>query len=267
VRTTPFRYLLGLAAVIALALPAAASALPSLAANPANKLLARGIDPVRYDDATRCTGHDTPGIKALEAWLAQNSAGISWGTYRCEMWGKHSASLHAEGRAIDWHLDAAVPSEKRAAYALIKLLLAPDKDGNPVALARRMGIQGLIFDCQSWWGDPSGELGDYSYCTGKNGKRKNNLDPTQAHMNHIHIELNKLGAAMKTTFWNPKVKYPIQTPDTGTGDPYGNGTPVTPGTGTPTPTGAGTTPAGPYADPYADPYGGGVPGSPAPWKK
>ena len=29
---------------------------------------------------------------------------------------------------------------------------------------------------------------------------------------HVHIELNKLGAAMKTTFWNKSVSYPVETP-------------------------------------------------------
>jgi hypothetical protein len=93
----------------------------------------------------------------------------------------------------------------------VKLLLAPDKDGNSAALARRMGVQGLIFDCKAWFGNWDGQMGDYSYCYGKNGKRKKNLDPTQAHMNHVHIELNKLGAQKKTTFWNKRVTYPVQT--------------------------------------------------------
>jgi len=203
------RYLTTLLATLALIAPATAAALPSLSANPANKLLTRGIDPLRYDRATHCTGRATSGAEALVAWLERNSAGVNWGIYRCEKWGKNEASLHAEGRALDWHLDAGVPAERRAAYKLIELLVAPDKDGNQVALARRMGVQGLIFDCRSWWGSPSGELGDYSYCYGKDGKRKKGINRTEAHMDHIHIELNKLGAAMKTTFWNPGISYPV----------------------------------------------------------
>jgi hypothetical protein len=199
------RYVFCLAGALALLAPAAAPALPSLANNPANKMLGRGIDPIQYDRATRCTGRNTAGALALQSWLQRNARGVSWGIYRCEMWGKNSASLHAEGRAIDWH-----PASKADALALIQLLLSPDKAGNPVALARRMGVQGLIYDCKAWWGDPSGRLGPYSYCYGKDGKRMKNLDPTQAHMNHVHIELNKLGAAMKTTFWNSGARYPVQ---------------------------------------------------------
>lgn len=206
------RYVTTLLAALALAVPATASALPSLSANPANKLVKRGIDPMRYDRATRCTGHASKGANALVAWLQTNASGSNWGIYRCEMWGKREASLHAEGRAIDWSIGAMNATQKRRAYKLIEVLLAPDKNGNQVALARRMGVQGLIFNCQSWWGNPDGQLGEYSSCYGKNGKRKKGLDPTQAHMNHIHIELNKLGAAKKTTFWNPKIDYPVAGP-------------------------------------------------------
>jgi hypothetical protein len=203
------RYIVCLAAAIALALPALASALPSLKANPADKMLARGIDPIHYDPATKCNGgHVWPGTMAMVHWLETNASGVNWGEYRCEKWGKGQASLHSEGRAIDWH-----PSSKTAAYDLIALLLAPDQDGNVAALARRMGVQGLIFNCEQWFGSGDGQLDKYSYCYGTNGKRKKNIDPTQAHMDHVHIELNKLGAAMTTTFWNKNVKYPVQTQD------------------------------------------------------
>ncbi|MFL5895672.1 MAG: hypothetical protein ACJ76Z_11265 [Thermoleophilaceae bacterium] len=202
------RYIVCLAALFALLGTGVAVALPSLAANPANKLLARGLDPIRYDRATHCNGGKIQaGTKAMLTWLERNASGVNWGEYRCEMWGKHEASLHSEGRAIDWH-----PSSAGAAKALVKLLLAPDKNGNAAALARRMGVQGLIFDCRSWFGNWDGRMGDYSYCYTKSGKRKAHLDPTQAHMNHVHIELNKLGAAMRTTFWNKSVRYPVQEP-------------------------------------------------------
>jgi hypothetical protein len=183
-----------------------AAALPSLAANPANKLLTRGIDPIQYDAATKCNGGHIPaGTKAMLAWLEKNASGVNWGEYRCEVWGKHSASLHAAGRAIDWH-----PTTMQDGYALVKLLLAPDANGNPAALARRMGVQGLIFNCKSWFGSSEATMTNYSYCYGKNGKRKKGLDPTAAHMNHVHVELNLRGAAMKTTFWNKSVSYPVQ---------------------------------------------------------
>jgi hypothetical protein len=199
-------YTVCLVVAAALAVPALATALPSLTANPANKMLGRGIDPIRYDVATHCNGGKIPsGTKAMLGWLEKNASGVNWGEYRCEIWGKKSASLHSVGRAIDWH-----PTTMADGYALVKLLLASDSDGNPAALARRMGVQGLIFNCKSWFGSPSAEMTNYSYCYDSKGRRKSNLDPTQAHMNHVHIELNELGAAKKTTFWNKKVNYPVQ---------------------------------------------------------
>src|SRR5262249_42248378 len=137
-------------------------------------------------------------------WLERHANGVNWGEYRCEMWSKHEASLHSAGRAIDWH-----PTTKADGNALVQLLLAPDSDGNIAALARRMGVQGLIFNCQAWFGSPDGKMRHYSYCYDKHDKRKKHLDPTQAHMNHVHIELNMRGAAMKTTFWDPKVSYTL----------------------------------------------------------
>jgi hypothetical protein len=202
-------YIVCLAAALALAIPAVASALPSLKANPANRLLDRGIDPIQYDRATKCNGGKVyAGTKAMVAWLQRNAAGVNWGEYRCEMWGKKEASIHSAGRAIDWH-----PATMADGHALVKLLLAADKDGNAGALARRMGVQGIIFNCKAWFGNWDGQLGNYSYCYGKNGKRKKNLDPTQAHMNHVHIELNLKGAAKKTTFWNKNVSYDTPDPD------------------------------------------------------
>ena len=202
-------YIVCLAVALALAIPTAASALPSLKANPANTMLSRGIDPIHYDSATKCNGGKIwAGTKSMVAWLEHNASGVNWGEYRCEIWGKHEASIHSAGRAIDWH-----PSTMAAGHALVRLLLAKDKDGNAAALARRMGVQGIIFNCQAWFGNWDGQLGNYSYCYGKNGKRKKGLDPTQAHMNHVHIELNLAGAKKRTTFWDKNLSYDVPESD------------------------------------------------------
>jgi hypothetical protein len=109
------------------------------------------IDAYAYDHAEDCRKRPTPGALALLEWLERNAGGVSWGILRCERWGKERASLHAEGRAVDWHLDSATPSDRREARRLIDLLLATDAAGNTHALARRMGIQEIIWSCRSWW--------------------------------------------------------------------------------------------------------------------
>jgi hypothetical protein len=113
---------------------------------------------------------------------------------RCEKLSKTTRSLHSEGRALDWHLDARKGAERRAGYSLIEMLLATDQLGNPNALARRMGVQEIIFDCQSWFSGSDG-LSRYDGCNGRRVGR------TAAHKDHVHIGLNWAGAKALTSFW------------------------------------------------------------------
>jgi hypothetical protein len=186
------------------AAPAQAFRLPAsfgpLPGNPADTL-ASPIDDEVYDPATHCTGpRHREGMLDLQHWLEAHSRGVFWGSYRCERWGKHSASLHAEDRAIDWHLDVTDAADREDAKRLIDLLLAPDINGNQHALARRMGVEELIWDC-SYWGAEMEDFQPYGYCYGRSGKLRTHLDPTAAHRNHVHIGMTKRGAAAKTTFW------------------------------------------------------------------
>jgi hypothetical protein len=168
--------------------------------NPANRLAELPIDDYRYDRATRCRRRPATGMTALQSWLDRNAGGTSWGIMRCEKLGPENYSLHAEGRALDWHLNVHNTRDRREAKRLILLLLAPDRMGNPHALARRMGIQEIIWDCKSWWSGSRG-MGRYSVCyRGKDGRYKNPGD-TVAHRDHIHFGLNWPGARERTTFW------------------------------------------------------------------
>lgn len=189
--------LTGLALVLALSAAASAGLRP----NPANdpRLLNKPLEGFRYDYAEGCKDDPARGTKALQRWLERNVRGESWGIMRCERLGD-TFSLHSEGRAIDWRLDAGVPREKRAATRLIRTLLERDRNDQPAALARRMGVQGLIFNCRAWWSGQQG-LGEYSYCYRPNGEKRDNLDRTQAHRDHVHIELNRAGARKRTSFW------------------------------------------------------------------
>lgn len=212
------RLILACAALVAAlyALPAAAftpgkarvqlaDPLPAVASNPANALASTPIEDPVYEPATRCRNKRQPGMTALVGWLTGNSRGASWGSYRCELWGKNEASLHSENRALDWHLDVQNPADRAAAQRLIELLLAPDSAGNPQALARRMGIEEIIWNC-SYWGAGMAEFSRYNYCYSKRGKLKKRINPTQAHEDHIHIGMTRAGAAGKTSFWLAEAK-------------------------------------------------------------
>jgi hypothetical protein len=186
-----------LSVLILLALPSTALA---ARANPADELVDIPIEASVYDPATHCSSKPRPGVVALQGWLEENVRGVFWGSYRCEKWGKHEASLHAENRAIDWHLDAAVPVDRKAAQGLIDLLLAADSAGNEQALARRMGIEELIWDCE-YWAAGMLEFQPYRPCYGKRGKPRRHVDTTVAHRDHVHIGMTKAGAKGQTSFW------------------------------------------------------------------
>jgi hypothetical protein len=185
-----------IAAVVA---PAAHAGFKPVKGNPANRLASLPIEDYRYDHATRCRRSPQRGTLMLQAWLESHARGTFWGIMRCEKLSRRNYSLHAEGRAIDWHLDVHDSADRHAAKRLIETLLAPDRLGNQHALARRMGIQELIWNCRSWWSG-SESLGRYSACYDRKGRRRH-LDETTAHRNHIHIGLNRLGAKGKTSFW------------------------------------------------------------------
>ena len=184
--------------------PASAVAFPTVFRpvrdNPADRLASAPIEGYRYDHARRCVKRPRSGALSLQRWLARHAAGESWGIMRCEKLGRRNYSLHAEGRAIDWHLDARRPAGRRAGDRLIRTLLAPDGAGNPHALARRMGVQEIIWDCRSWWSGADRPQ-RYAPCFSKRGKRRRHVNATVAHLDHVHIGLNRMGAAKLTSFW------------------------------------------------------------------
>lgn len=194
------RSVLAALAALALCAPAASAyrlpeGLAPIPGSPAERFTGLALDPPEYDPATHCAPAPHKGVMAAVRWLERHARGVSWGTYRCERWGKGSASLHAENRAIDWH-----PADRAAAGELIELLLAPDSAGNPQALARRMGVEELIWDC-SYWGAGAEQFSRYQYCYGKDGQRRKRIDPTAGHLDHVHIGFSLRGARAQTSFW------------------------------------------------------------------
>jgi hypothetical protein len=190
-------------AAAALTLFVAASAtVPALALgprNPADTLASVPVDDYAYDHAKRCKKRPARGTVALQRWLEANARGVSWGIMRCQRLSRKSFSLHSEGRALDWHLDVRDRGDRREAKRLIALLLATDRLGNRHALARRMGIQEIIWNCRSWWSGAD-RMGRYSLCFDRRG-RPVKVGRTLAHRDHIHFGLSKRGARMRTTFW------------------------------------------------------------------
>jgi hypothetical protein len=197
-----------LAAALALALLAVlALVLPSLGfsqeqAPSGTTLNSYPIEPWRYDRARRCTRGTQVGARALERWMAEQPFGYSWGIYNCRyVENTRQRSLHAEGRALDWHIDMRSAREKRLANRLIARLLATDSRGNPHALARRMGIQEIIYDCKIWLADGF-DMSRYGLCRNSpRGRKRKPIHDTIEHKDHIHIGLNWPGARRETSYW------------------------------------------------------------------
>lgn len=196
---TRFRTLLGAALAVAmLGATGFAADAAKLGSNPADNpdLLDRKLEPNRYDGARRCVDRAPKGAKKLAAFMRRyGRRRAAVGIIRCESLGS-SLSVHSEGRAVDFGLDARRKGQKRAAKGLIRTWLARDDKGRRNALARRMGVQMIIYNCRIW---QAGERGmrTYGYCAG--GRR--GVNPTAAHIDHMHVELTRPAAKLKTSYW------------------------------------------------------------------
>jgi hypothetical protein len=163
--------------------------------NPADELVRYKIDPYRTDRATGCAKKAQPGALALQDWFESRFIGEGWGIFNCrKVAGSTSWSLHAEGRALDWKLDSYVKAQRKQGDQIVSLLLRADRNGNPAALARRIGVQELIWRCRIWTSKARGSR-FYSPC------RNPRVSKTIAHRDHVHIGLSWAGARKRTTFW------------------------------------------------------------------
>ncbi|HEX8647503.1 MAG TPA: N-acetylmuramoyl-L-alanine amidase [Thermoleophilaceae bacterium] len=149
------------------------------------------IDPYRYDTTgTACARGPQPGTIRLRDEFRRRYVGRSMGIFNCRpVRGGTTLSLHGEGRALDWGLNANDETERAAADAIVAELLATDADGNTHALARRMGIQEIIWNRQIWSAGSRAAQGLRPY------------GGTNPHTDHIHVGQNHDGAQGRTSFW------------------------------------------------------------------
>ncbi|USQ76426.1 peptidoglycan-binding domain-containing protein [Ornithinimicrobium cryptoxanthini] len=90
-------------------------------------------------------------------------------------------SEHYDGRAVDWQLNAYDPMDRRIGDAAATWLT--DNDGE---VARRLGIQSVIWNNRSWHASD----GTWRAYAGQS-----------PHTDHIHISLTWDGANMRTSWW------------------------------------------------------------------
>jgi len=177
----------------------------------------RAIDPFPgYEGATKCDPDPKPGVVAFQQMVMAAYPGTGPGGIGRACSGSVT-SEHHEGRAWDWGVNAAVPSDKEKADELIAWLTGSDRWDNRRAMARRTGIMYLIWDRRIWFPWSGWEV----YCE----QRKHGcVDPDDGgirspHTDHVHFSFTWKGALKKTTFWNRSRSYisAIEPERTGTG--------------------------------------------------
>ncbi|MFC3687564.1 hypothetical protein [Aquipuribacter hungaricus] len=165
--------------LVAVAAPASAAPVPPVP-------FATAPDaPSGYQGQVSCSGTETPGAAALRDLLkAAYGRANAGGTVRA--CGQGGTSEHKEGRAYDWMLNAGVPAEKALADSFLAWLVGPDAQGVAGGNARRLGVQYVIWNRQTWqsW----------------NGKWKA-YTGASPHTDHVHISLSWDGAYKRTSWW------------------------------------------------------------------
>lgn len=181
---------------LALAAPASAATAPR---TPAGLPLA--IEPPAQEVAqTSCDPHIKPGTAKLASLLMHTYPGTSYGsTYACGTDGP--VSEHYDGRAIDWMVSIRSATQYADARALLTWLFATDSHGNKFAMARRLGVQYVIYNNKIWqsW---DGTWDAYNSCA----SQKSRTYDTSCHRDHMHISLGWNGAMGATTFWTHQVR-------------------------------------------------------------
>jgi hypothetical protein len=107
-------------------------------------------------------------------------------------------SEHKDGRAVDWTLDADNPADRTLARTFLRDALANDAQGNPAALARRMGIMYIIWSDRFY--PAYHQFHPESYLS-SSCRSKRRCSKTLRHRDHMHISLSKAGAKALTSFY------------------------------------------------------------------
>jgi peptidoglycan hydrolase-like protein with peptidoglycan-binding domain len=170
---------------------------------------------VPYQGMTFCDPVARPGVIAFAKLMSSHyGMGSSSGITRaCG----NGVTEHSDGRAWDWMLNSANPSQREVADSVVRWLTAPDSQGHAGAMARRFGIMYIIWNRHMW----------RAYDTARGWAPYNGSSP---HTDHIHFSFTWNGAMAKTSWWTGRAATSYLTGPGASTDP-GN-----PGGGTPPPT-------------------------------
>ena len=173
-------------ALPALTVPLTASPAAAVQAPPTRTLPSALDVYVPYQQQTICDPVARPGVLAFARLMTSHygmgSTGLIGRT--CGS----GPSEHYDGRAWDWMLNVANPSQEAVAQSVLAWLTAPDRNGVKGAMARRFGIMYIIHDRKMW----------RSYAPERGWAPYYGASP---HTDHIHFSFNYDGAAGRTSWW------------------------------------------------------------------
>ncbi|HKJ11054.1 MAG TPA: cell wall-binding repeat-containing protein [Ornithinimicrobium sp.] len=167
----------------------AADAVP----RPPSKSLPRTLDAAPgWQYSYSCDPNDKPGMVAFAELVSKHYNRPRYYTSRsCK---HNNFSQHHEGRAVDWSMNAYNSSDKAIGDAVAYWLTK-----NNGEMARRFGVQSVIWNKRSW----------YLYSPGS-WRSYNGPSP---HTDHLHISFTWDGAMKRTSWWTGR---PVTTIDHGT---------------------------------------------------
>jgi hypothetical protein len=179
------------AAAVALT-PSPAHAAPAPVTPPFN----RAIDGYAANDpVSSCDAGIKPGLQDFRSFI-KNRYGLGNTidfVVGCDL---SSPGGHDQGRAWDWGMDAGDAADVDKVNTVLGWLLATDDYGNRHALARRLGINFMIWNRRIIFLTPGGSKTWEPYsCNGS---------ASSCHTNHVHFEMSWAGARRQTTWWTAR---------------------------------------------------------------
>lgn len=194
---------------LALVLPTAAPATAATVPPPPTKSLPAELDVApAYQKQVVCDPTPKPGPLAFAQLLNTHYGTRYYGIGRACA---GDVSEHYEGRALDWMVSAYNADQKALADSIVGWLSAPDAQGRPGAMARRFGINYIIWNRKMWRAyAPERGWADYT-----------GVSP---HTDHIHITFTWDGAYKRTSWWTGKALTTVTTGPTTTTDPTATST-------------------------------------------
>lgn len=146
---------------------------------PSSEALPEDVDiETPYQRQVICDPVDKPGLEAFGTLVGLHYDRPTFSTSRTCI---DQKSDHHDGRAVDWPLNAGSPSDRRIGDAVVTWLT--ENDGE---MAKRFGIQSIIWNAHSWRPNGNGWQG---------------YAGQSAHTDHIHFSFSWDGAMMRTSWW------------------------------------------------------------------